>query len=84
MIICAVEEQPGDRWFLEKIRYDAGSSPTARSHAEFVAGCYKMWRHSLALLTDTRNSIETAFYMLFLQHDRSLRMYIYSLFSISV
>ena len=61
-IIFVVEEQAGrsPRWFLEKIRYDAGSSPVARCRAEFIGGCYKMWRHSLALLTDTRNSILTA------------------------
>ena len=52
IIICTVEEQAGDRWFLEKIRYDAGSSPVARSRADFIAGCYKMWRHSLARLMD--------------------------------
>ena len=57
-IVFAVDEQAGrsPRLFLEKIRYEAGSSPEARSRADFIAGCYNMWRHSLARLVDTRYS----------------------------
>ena len=72
--ICTVEEQAGDRWFLEKIRYDAGSSPVARSRADFIAGCYQMWRHNLAHLVDTRYST----YMYMPTHSSSCSTTTYS------
>ena len=49
--VCVVKEQAGGRWFLEKLRCDAGSSPM--SQADLIAVCYQMWRHSLAYLVDT-------------------------------
>ena len=69
-MICTVKEQPGDRWFLEQVRYDAGSSPMARSRAEFIARCYKMWRHIFAFLMDTRNSMQPLSYSCILQQSR--------------